>query len=324
MYSALTTNSLDGLISWGCQNSNFPWIAIGTAEPEASSATPTVLERGLRSALKCGLRIIDTAPNYYNGFAEESIGKVLSEIDIPRKRIGVITKAGQLTNTEMINLAGSGQMRLGQHWRFDESSIEHSVTRSLDRLRLRYLDCVLLHNPENALEEANSTVDVLGDAFDVLERLCRESKIRAWGIASWDGFFRPPGSRGSLQLAEILRHLNREYKKHNFAALELPMGLWNLTQFRSQCQFGIGARYEIMTVSEAASAFGIKIFLSSPFCGGTAIPLVEHSGSNLSSAQKALIETRKYAPDCVRIVGMRSLRSVRDAASLIKSKGNNK
>lgn len=275
-------------------------------------------------ALKCGLRIIDTAPNYYNGLAEESIGKVLSEINIPRNMIGVITKVGQLTNTEMINLAESGKIRPDRHWCFDEKFIEHSVTRSLDRLRLRHLDCVLLHNPEDALEDANSTIDVLGKAVDVLERLCRERKIRAWGIASWDGVYRPPGTRGSLQLAEIMSHLNREYKSHNFTALELPMGLWNLPQFRSQCQLRIGDRYGLMTVTEAASAFGLKTFLSSPFCGGAELPLVEYAGSKLTSAQYALTETRKYAPDCVRIVGMRSLRSVRDAASLIKSKGKKK
>lgn len=320
----MTKSSCDGLISWGTHNSSFPWIAIGTAEPADSSASPTVLRRGLRSALKCGLRIIDTAPNYYEGLAEESIGKVLAEINIPRNRIGVITKAGQLTNKEMINLAEIGQIGIGQHWRFDGSSIEHSITRSLDRLGVRYLDCVLLHNPEDAIAEANSTANVLGEAFEVLERLCCEGKIRAWGIASWDGFYRPPGSSRSLQLAKILQHLNHEYKKHHFAALELPMGLWNLTQFRSKCQLGMEARQEVMTVSEAASAFGIKILLSSPFCGGGAIPLVEHSDSNLTAAQNALLETRKFAPDCVRIVGMRSLRSVRDAAALLRNKGKKK
>ena len=295
-----------------------PWIGIGTAEIDKAEFPRDSLEEVLRAAIRWGIRVIDTAPNYYGGLAESCIGRVIAGAEAAKCEVYVLTKAGQLTDSEMRDRADRGLAPPGQHWCFDANFIEMSIARSMRRLGKRHLDCVLLHNPEDGIGPCGRPDQVLAEAVTVLERMCREQTLRGWGIASWSGFFRPPGSAGSIQLGEFCRFLEREYGKHHFVAIELPMGLWNLHEFHAQRQVGWEGNPGHKSVLEAASAHGITLLLNSPFCGAVAIPRGSSVDSRLTAAQHALLKTRAYAPSSLRIVGMRSLRSVRDTVALLE------
>ena len=300
-------------------DADVPWIAIGTAEIDGAKCSTELLEEVLRAAIRRGIRVIDTAPNYYGGLAESCVGRVIASTKGALDNTYVLTKVGQLTDNEMRERDGRALAHPGQHWCFEGQFLEMSIARSMRRLGKAQLDCVLLHNPEDAIGAGEKADQVLAEAVITLEKMCREKKIRGWGIASWSGFYRSPGSAGSIQLGEFCRFLGREYGKHHFVTIELPMGLWNLHEFDARCQVGWKGLPGNMSVAEAASALGINLLLSSPFCGGAAIPRRSSGNTWLTAAQHALLRTRACAPRSLRIVGIRSYRSVQETTTLLEN-----
>ncbi len=297
-------------------DADVPWIGIGTAEIDAMSCPEASLEEVLHAALRAGVSVIDTAPNYYDGAAEGHVGRAISRVPSVSK-IYVLTKAGQLNNREMHERAERRIAPADQHWCFDRRFIKMSVLRSMRRLGRDQLDCVLLHNPEDAIGCGENAYDVLSEAVGVLERMCRDSMLRGWGIASWSGFFRPPGAAGSIQLMEFFQRLTRDYGTSHFVAIAFPMGLWNLDDFNAKCQLRRDGTQGQMSVLEASDVLGLTPMLNSPFCGGAILPDGSHAPGDLSPAQNALLEARGYAPSSLRIVGMRSYRSVQAASMLL-------
>ena len=97
-----------------------PLLGLGVYKlTEEASAENAVL-----SALNAGYRLIDTASVYKN---EESIGHAIARSGIPRKDLFITTK---IWNTAQ---------RLGD--------VEGAFTRSLERLRVDYVDLYLIHWP---------------------------------------------------------------------------------------------------------------------------------------------------------------------------------
>ena len=300
-------------------DANVPWIAIGTAEIGEAESPAEPLEEVLRAAIRRGIQVIDTAPNYHDGLAESCVGRVIADTDGAMGNVYVLTKAGQLTDSEMHERAERGLAPHGQHWCFDGEFLEMSIDRSMRRLGRQQLDCVLLHNPEDAIGPGERADQVLAEAVVTIERMCREQKVRGWGIASWNGFYRPPGSAGSIQLVEFCQFLGREYRKHHFVTIELPMGLWNLHDFYARHQVGWKGMGGNTSVPEVASALGINLMLNSPFCGAVSIPRRSSDDDWLTAPQYALLKTRACAPRSLRIVGMRSYRSVQDTTILLEN-----
>lgn len=109
----------------------------------------------VKSALQCGVRLIDTASAYGN---EEEIGQAIresmEELGIKREEIFVITKI--YPGTEMANP-------------------EASIQACLDRLDIGYVDMMLLHHPDSN--------DVT--AYKAMERFVQEGKIRSIGLSNW-------------------------------------------------------------------------------------------------------------------------------------------
>jgi len=103
-------------------------------------------------ALNAGYRHIDTAQAYFN---ESEVGDALKEANIDRKEIFVTTKI-------WIDNYGEGKT-------YD------SVINSLKKLKLDYVDLILLHQP-------------VGDyysAYRDLEKLYEEGKVRAIGVSNF-------------------------------------------------------------------------------------------------------------------------------------------
>ena len=94
-----------------------PLLGLGTYK-----STEKEVEKAIVTAAKYGYRLIDTASSYKN---EDSIGRGIRASGIPRENFFITTK---VWNTAQ---------RVGD--------IEGAFNRSLDRLRLDYVDLYLIH-----------------------------------------------------------------------------------------------------------------------------------------------------------------------------------
>ena len=103
-------------------------------------------------ALNVGYRHIDTAQAYFN---ESEVGDALKEANIDRKEIFVTTKI----------------------WvdNYGEGKTYDSVINSLKKLKLDYIDLILLHQP----------IGNYYAAYKDLEKLYEEGKVRAIGVSNF-------------------------------------------------------------------------------------------------------------------------------------------
>lgn len=109
-------------------------------------------ERSVSEALRTGYRLIDTAAAYQN---EEAVGEAIKRSGLAREEIFVTTKL-------WIQDAGY-------------ESAKKAFERSLQRLRLDYLDLYLIHQPFG---------DVYG-SWRAMEELYREGRVRAIGVSNF-------------------------------------------------------------------------------------------------------------------------------------------
>lgn len=124
-----------------------PLVGFGVFEVKKSECKQVVL-----NALKAGYRLIDTAQAYHN---EEEVGLALQETDVPREDIFLTTKVWVTEHS------------------YDKARA--SILESMKKLKTKYLDLVLIHQP-------------LGDyysAYHAMEDLYKEGKIKAIGISNF-------------------------------------------------------------------------------------------------------------------------------------------
>ena len=103
-------------------------------------------------AIKVGYRLIDTAQSYFN---EEAVGNAIEKCGVPREELFITTKV-------WISNYGYDKTR-------------ESVLNSMKKLKVNYLDLVLLHQPFS---------DYYG-AYHALEDLYKEGKLRAIGVSNF-------------------------------------------------------------------------------------------------------------------------------------------
>lgn len=109
-------------------------------------------EHCVLDALSVGYRHIDTAQSYFN---EEEVGNAIAKSGIPREEIFLTTKVWI------------------EHYGYENT--KKSVYESMQKLKVNYIDLVLLHQPFG---------DYYG-AWRALEDMYAEGKIRAIGISNF-------------------------------------------------------------------------------------------------------------------------------------------
>jgi len=110
-------------------------------------------EQAVYDALMAGYRLIDTAAAYEN---EEAVGRAIKRSGVRREEIFVTTKL-------WIQNAGY-------------ESTKKAFTKSLERLKLDYLDLYLIHQPFG---------DIYG-SWRAMEELHEQEKIRAIGVSNFE------------------------------------------------------------------------------------------------------------------------------------------
>ena len=109
-------------------------------------------ENCVLDAIKVGYRHIDTAQSYFN---EEEVGNAIGKCGLPRKELFITTKV----------------------WidNYGYEKTKKSVSKSMEKLKVDYLDLVLLHQPFS---------DYYG-AYRALQDLYKDGKIRAIGVSNF-------------------------------------------------------------------------------------------------------------------------------------------
>lgn len=123
-----------------------PLLGFGTFQSSGKEC-----ENSVRSAIRAGYRLIDTAEAYGN---EEAVGNGIKASGIDRKELFIVTK---------VNFKSYDNAR-------------STVLSSLEKLNTDYLDMVLLHWPFGNYYHA----------WRDLEQLYQDKKIRAIGISNFD------------------------------------------------------------------------------------------------------------------------------------------
>jgi aryl-alcohol dehydrogenase-like predicted oxidoreductase len=132
------------------------WMWGGTDDAEAMAT--------IRSAVDRGITLIDTAPAYGFGHAEELVGQALAEAGA-RNKVCIATKVG-------LNWAGGEVFRDASRAR-----IQKEVEDSLRRLRTDVIDIYHVHwpDPKTPIEEI----------AEAMLSLYRAGKIRAIGVSNF-------------------------------------------------------------------------------------------------------------------------------------------
>jgi aryl-alcohol dehydrogenase-like predicted oxidoreductase len=177
-----------------------------------------------QSVLSGGLNHIDTAPNYRYMKSERTVGKILtslhSKYDITRDELFVTSKVGyvpedgqnMITQREMISkfvangVPEDSFVKESGHC-LHPAFIRASVEDSLKRLNLKCLDVMYLQNPYEAQGPFNTDnvfFDRLAEAFETLEALVAEGKIRDYGLATYSSMrVKPTDMKMHLSLQKV-------------------------------------------------------------------------------------------------------------------------
>jgi len=236
----------------------------------------------LELALTLGCNFIDLAPNYTDGVAEEVAGKALRELidgkKVRRDEIVVATKVGNVLGRQLAHVEGVSNMAtvndnlmhcIAPEW------IEQEITRSLERLQLSCVDCLLLHCPE--YETKAEGVDMaevyrrLGTAFKHLETEVARGRIAMYGISAAFFPLRPTDAQ-HLDLNQVLAQLPSE---HHFRALQLPLNyaeaqnLWvgHATRNAEGIALDQEKALEAPTLFELAQKHGLAMLINRPLDG---------------------------------------------------------
>jgi D-threo-aldose 1-dehydrogenase len=126
-----------------------------------------------------GIRSFDTAPHYGLGLSERRLGAALR--DRPRAEYVVSTKVGRVLEAVAPPHGPdtAGFAVRADHRRvldFTADGINRSLSDSLTRLGLDYVDVVLIHDPDCHGEQA------LREAYPALEKLRAQGCVRAIGV----------------------------------------------------------------------------------------------------------------------------------------------
>jgi D-threo-aldose 1-dehydrogenase len=127
----------------------------GLFEAVSADAARATIDR----AWEAGVRYFDTAPLYGSGLAEERLGTALAAR--PRDEYTISTKVGRVLGPGDPSPHFVDAPPLGTVFDYTPEGIRRSLAGSLERLGLERVDVVLLHDPEEHMDETRRAADAV-------------------------------------------------------------------------------------------------------------------------------------------------------------------
>lgn len=247
-------------------------LGLGTYLGEPTAEADAAYVAAARAFLAAGGTAFDTAANYRMGRSERALGEVFRAL--PMESFFISTKAGYLPMGDGATpesprdwfqrvLAGPGilspdEVVDGCH-ALTPRYLAHQLEVSRSALGVETLDLFHLHNPEQQLPHLGPDrfYGVIREAFEACEGFVRQGKIRAYGTATWNGFWVPAGRPDHLSLARLWAAAEAAGgRDHHFRWIQLPLNLALPEAFLAPTQV-LGD--EAMTPLRAAQALGLDV-----------------------------------------------------------------
>lgn len=243
-------------------------IGIGTYLGSPTEECDRSYEEAVAASVRAGVNVIDTAINYRHQRSERSVGTALRRLfdsgEAARDEVLVCTKAGFLTPGALPGGYPDSPDVVGRMHSMAPDFLEHQLERSLENLGLESIDVYYLHNPETQLRfvPEGQFEERLLAAFARLERFCREGRIGAYGVATWDGLRLKQGAPGRLSLARLVELARQAAGEDcHFRFVQLPFNLAMPEAF-TRVHHGEGAAAG--SLLETAARFGLTVMASAP------------------------------------------------------------
>ena len=260
-------------------------LGLGTYLGPCTDAADAAYVEAAQAFHLAGGTVFDTAANYRGGRSERALG--LAFKGLAREDFFVSTKAGYIPMPEPMPKDGPDEGPRAWFHRVLEGpgilSVEdlvdgchaltprylaHQLDISREALGLNTLDLFHLHNPEQQLPHLgpDAFYAMIGRAFEACEGFVEAGKIRAYGVATWNGFRVPPGQEGHLSLSRLLEAARSAGgRDHHFRWIQLPLNLAMPEAYLAPTQLLDG---RAMTPLAAAQASGLSVQTSASIMQG--------------------------------------------------------
>ncbi|WP_306591011.1 aldo/keto reductase [Geothrix sp. 21YS21S-4] len=237
--------------------------------------TPDADEGYIRAAgafFAAGGNVFDTAANYRRGRSERALGRAFAKL--PRGAFFVSTKAGYLPMGDGVTEESPRtwfQRVLEKPGILDPADVvdgchaltprylSHQLDISRAALGVETVDLFHLHNPEQQLPHLgpDAFYAAIARAFEACETFVQEGRIRAYGVATWNGFRVPPGQPDHLSLERLVTAAEAAGgRSHHFRWIQLPLNLALPEAFAAPTQRWGGVA---LSALEAARAAGLSV-----------------------------------------------------------------
>ena len=117
-----------------------------------------------------GITTFDHADIYGDYTTEQEFGNALSESNIDREHIQIISKCG-------IQYISESRKNKVKHYDYSKKYIIWSVEQSLKNLKTDYLDALLLHRPSPLMRPQ--------EVMEAVAKLAQEGKIKDFGVSNF-------------------------------------------------------------------------------------------------------------------------------------------
>jgi predicted aldo/keto reductase-like oxidoreductase len=199
---------------------------------------------------------------------------------------------------------------------FASDYIQWQIEQSRYRLGVESVDCVYLHNIEEARPFwLNKFPTNFCAAIETLEDLAMRGRIRSYGLATWMGLRAARDDPRNLSLDEIIGLTTKVAgPNHHMHYIQLPIGLWAPEAITSANQLNADGTLESPLI--ASVRLGLSVFASAPLLQGELVKsdlsFLDDGLPALSSAQRLVQFSRSIPGVTSVLVGVKQRRHVEE------------
>lgn len=313
-------------------------LGIGTYLGNWDSATDQRYTDAVEKYVESGGNVIDTAANYRFQRSERNIGDALANLaekGFERDEIVICTKGGYLPfdgeppsdvrayfeeNFVKTGIATFDDLAGGSHC-MAPGYLQSQIEQSLKNMNIDSIDVYYIHNPESQLSAVDKgTFELrLSAAFELLEKMRSQGKLKYYGAATWNGFRVAPQEAGYHSLEKMV-NIARQVggADHGFKFVQLPFNLMMPEAYLLNNQAFDG---KAISAIEAAKNLGISVMASASILQGKLSANLPENlrkifGNLKSDAQTSLQFVRSTPGISAALVGMSDVQHVEENMKL--------